>query len=216
MGGKARCLFCVSRFFPAIVQTPEHFTNLPNTRTPGAVDATVLLYSICNFEFVVAIVIVQMCLAFMKGLSRSLQERSLDVGRALKSVTLAQSSLEDCRANVEQFNRQCLERSIKICEPLDIEIKEPRTCGRQTMKDNVQAEGPEDYFRKSITVPFIDYTINEMKTRLTDLHARAASGLQLVPSVMTILPKLEDFSFVLNRLAMEGYFTCRIGTVVFP
>ena len=69
-------------FFPAIVQTLEHFTKLPNTRTPGAADATSLLYSICNFEFVVTIVIVQMCLAFMKGLSRSLQERSLEVGRA--------------------------------------------------------------------------------------------------------------------------------------
>jgi hypothetical protein len=73
-------------FFPAIVQILDHFTKLPNTRTPGAADATSLLYSICYFEFVVAIVIVQMCLAFMKGLSRSLQERSLDVGRPLKTL----------------------------------------------------------------------------------------------------------------------------------
>ena len=39
------------------------------------------------------------------------------------------------------------------------------------MRDNVQSEGPEDYFRKSITIPFLDYTINEVKTRFTDLHA---------------------------------------------
>ena len=32
------------------------------------------------------------------------------------------------------------------------------------MRDNVQAEGPDDYFRKSITVPFLDYAPNEMKT----------------------------------------------------
>jgi hypothetical protein len=63
-----------------------------------------------------------MCLAFKKGLSRSQQERSLGIGRALKSVTLVQSSL-DCKANVEQFNHQCFERSVKICEPLDIEVK---------------------------------------------------------------------------------------------
>jgi hypothetical protein len=83
-----------------------------------------------------------MCLAFKK----SLQERSLDIGRALKSVTLGQSSL-DCKANVEQFNHQCFERSVKIYEPLDIEVKKPRICGRKIMRDNVQAEGPEDYFR---------------------------------------------------------------------
>ena len=59
-----------------------------------------------------------MCLAVKK----SLKERSLDIGKALKSVTLGQSSL-DCKANVEQFNHQCFERSVKIYEPLDIEVK---------------------------------------------------------------------------------------------
>ena len=36
-----------------------------------------------------------------------------------------------------------------------IDVKKPRICGRQIMRDNVQVEGPEDYFRKSITVPFL-------------------------------------------------------------
>ena len=42
----------------------------------------------------------------------------------------------------------------------------------------------EDYFRKSITVPFLYCTLNEMKTRFTDLHARTALGLQFVPSII--------------------------------
>jgi hypothetical protein len=37
------------------------------------------------------------------------------------------------------------------------------------MRDNVEAESPEDYFRKSITVSFLYCTLNEMKTRFTDL-----------------------------------------------
>jgi hypothetical protein len=108
-----------------------------------------------------------MCLAFKK----SLQERSPGIGRALKSVTLGQSSL-DCKANVEQFNHQCFERSVKIYEPRDIEVKKPRICGRHIMRDNVEADCPD--FRKSITVHFLDYALNEMKTRFTNLHARTA------------------------------------------
>ena len=52
----------------------DHFTKLPkHTYTrPKEADVTSLLTSICNFDFVVTIVIVQMCLAFKKGLSRSL------------------------------------------------------------------------------------------------------------------------------------------------
>ena len=52
------------------------------------------------------------------------------------------------------------------------------------MRDNVEADGPEDNFRNSVTVPFLDYMLNEMKTRVTDLNARTALGLQLVPSII--------------------------------
>ena len=38
------------------------------------------------------------------------------------------------------------------------------------MRDNVEAKSPEDYFRKSITVPFLYCTLNEMKTRFTDTY----------------------------------------------
>ena len=59
------------------------------------------------------------------------------------------------------------------------------------MRTNVQLEGPEDYFRKSITVHFLDYTLNEMKTMSPALHARTALGLQLVPYIIeNIAPKL--------------------------
>jgi hypothetical protein len=55
------------------------------------------------------------------------------------------------------------------------------------MRDNVEAESPEDYFRKSITVPFIDYTLNEMKTRPTDIHARTALGKSWFHLLLKIL-----------------------------
>jgi hypothetical protein len=82
---------------------------------------------------------VYVCFGSFVFIYLSLKERSLDIGRALKSVTLGQNSL-DCKANVEQFNHQCFERSAKICEPLDIEVKKPRICGRQITRNNVEAE----------------------------------------------------------------------------
>jgi len=59
------------------------------------------------------------------------------------------------------------------------------------MRTNDQSEGPEDFFKKSITVPFLDYTLNEMKTSFPALHTRTALGLQLVPYIIeNIAPKL--------------------------
>ena len=67
------------------------------------------------------------------------------------------------------------------------------------MRDNVEAESPEDYYRKSITVPFLYCTLNEMKTRFTDLHARTALGLQLVPSIIEDC-SIADYFRLLQRL----------------
>ena len=77
------------------------------------------------------------------------------------------------------------------------------------MRDNVEAESPEDYFRKSITVPFLYCTLNEMKTRFTDLHARIALGLQLVPSIIeNIAPQLSPLPVNRGKFGKLQY--CKI------
>ena len=65
----------------AVVDAFASYAKLPNTRTPGVADVSSLLHSICNF--IVCLIIVRECLSLMQGLTRSLQERKLDVGCAL-------------------------------------------------------------------------------------------------------------------------------------
>jgi hypothetical protein len=65
---------------PAIAQTLEHFTKLPKhayTR-PEEAGVTSLLNSICNFDFVVTIVIVQMCLALQEAVRGNYENLSND------------------------------------------------------------------------------------------------------------------------------------------
>ena len=76
-------------FLPAVVDALASYAKLPNTRTPGMADASSLLHSICNFQFIVCLIIVRECLSLMQGLTRSLQERKLDVGCALKNVFMS-------------------------------------------------------------------------------------------------------------------------------
>ena len=77
------------------------------------------------------------------------------------------------------------------------------------MRDNVEAESPEDYFRKSITVPFLYCTLNEMKTSFTDIHARTALGLQLVPSIIeNIAPQLSPLPVNKGKFGKLQY--CKI------
>lgn len=43
----------------------------------------------------------------------------------------------------------------------------PRITGRQTQRQNVPAESPEEYFKKSIYIPLLDYVLSDLKERLS-------------------------------------------------
>lgn len=182
-------------FLPAILGSIEHYSHLPNTRTPGAADASSLYNSVTRFDFIISLVIVYKCLAYVRGLSKSLQQRSLDIGRAFQQVTLVKSCLEDTRNEVEEFHSKCFEQATKLSSALDIPVTKPRTCKRQTKRDNMPAETIKDYFRMSITIPFLDHLISQMDTRFSNLHERALIGLKLVPSMLTQTTAAFDFSF---------------------
>jgi hypothetical protein len=214
------CIRCVERhdafavfvdLLPEIVDTLEVFAKEPNTRKPGAPDASSLVHALCNFEFVVCLVIVQRCLSFLKGLSKLLQEKSLDVCRCLKHVQIVKHSLEECRRNMDNFHRQCFNKARDLCEDLDIAIKKPRICSRETKRTNVPSESTEEYYRRAITAPLLDHLVSEMNGRFTDLHSRAATRILLVPAAMDILPNREKSSFLHPRLATSRFFGC--GTV---
>ena len=60
----------------------------------------------------------------------------------------------------------------------------PRRCGRQRHWDNVPAEDPKEYYKRSITIPFLDHLLTQLEERFSGDHQRVALGLSLVPSVM--------------------------------
>jgi hypothetical protein len=120
--------------------------------------------------------------------------------RGLKHVQTVKHSLEECRRNMDNFHGQCFNKARDICEALDIPIKKPRICSRQTKRTNVPSESTEEYYRRAITAPLLDHLISEMNGRFTDLNSRAATGILLVPAAMDRLPSREELSFFIPDL----------------
>ena len=182
---------------PAVVETLETYSQMPNTRTPGAPDASSLLHSICNFDFIICLIIVRACLSYMQGLSKSLQERTLDVSLALKNVNVVRMSIQECRDKAELYHGRWFSEATNLANSLDVSVNKPRTCRRQTQRANMPAETVEEYYRKAVAIPFLDHLLQEMNSRFSDLHEKATLGLMLVPSE---LAKLDS-----NATAEEGF-----------
>ena len=48
----------------------------------------------------------------------------------------------------------------------------------------IKAATPEEYYRRALTIPFLEHLITELQERFTAHVQKASSGLRLVPSIM--------------------------------
>ena len=60
----------------------------------------------------------------------------------------------------------------------------PRICSRQRHRSNVPADSPQEYYRRTVSVPFLDHLCSQMEERFSSTQQRAYMGLSLVPDTI--------------------------------
>ena len=140
--------------------------------------------AVTTFQFVVVLVVVTRCLTYIQQLTVTLQGKDVDVVRAMSDICVIQDILKDVRENVEEHHNQWFYEAADIARQIGVEPCKP--CGRQTKRDNIDAASPEEYYRRNLTVPFLDTFIAEMGARFSELQSKASMGMKLVPKYMTL------------------------------
>ena len=72
--------------------------------------------------------------------------------------------------------------SQKACP--DIDVKNPRRCGRQTLRNNAPADTSDEYYKRNVTIPFLDHMVQQMNDRFSSTQQCAVKALVLVPDVI--------------------------------
>jgi hypothetical protein len=65
---------------------------------------------------------------------------------------------------------------------VNIEIKMPRVCKRQTQRENFISENPEIYFKCSTFIPFLDYLIESMDAHFNQMLIDVMPLERLIPA----------------------------------
>ena len=55
--------------------------------------------------------------------------------------------------------------AVQLATKIDVTPHVTRLKGRQTQRNNVPALNPEEYFKRAITIPFLDHIMQELNTR---------------------------------------------------
>lgn len=145
------------------------------------------LHKITRFQFLMAFLIMKNSLAYVKGLSMrsSLQSRSKDICQAFSEIDSVTTALQKVRTDVDSYHTRWFSEALSIGESVEAEEPSiPRICGHQRNRSNVPSDTPEEYYKRTITVPFLDHLCTELVDRFASTKDKAHQALYIVPQIM--------------------------------
>ena len=97
----------------------------------------------------------------------------------------------DARSHVDIQFHATYERASRHAQNYNLAPQTPRRCVRQAGRDN-HPGSTEEYYRRSLAIPFLDHLQNEINHRFTSHLLTAMHCLGLVPSYFTSENRASD------------------------
>ena len=95
-----------------------------------------------------------------------------------------QLDLELLKLNCEEEFYIWFKEIVKFAKTLAVDVSVPRVVTRQVLRGNVPRDSPEEYYRRNVTIPFLDYTLVEMHDRFGRNDQQTVKLLGLNPSIV--------------------------------
>ncbi|CAG2222785.1 unnamed protein product [Mytilus edulis] len=130
-------------------------------------------------EFIMALVVAQYVLAFLKPLTLSLQKVDCDMVVAFDEARNLLRTLKSIRSE-EAFSK-LFERARVLADVVEIILQPRRRVGRQIHRDNPNVDSAEQLWRVSIFYAFLDHVCTELERRFPQEQRQLMMGQYLLP-----------------------------------
>ena len=87
------------------------------------------------------------------------------------------------RNSVENYHENWYNKAKKLAEK-EANMTKPRTCSRQIYRSNQPVQNTKEYFRVSLTIPFLDHVSADLEYRFPGDELTQYRGLYIIPYVM--------------------------------
>ena len=164
--------------------------TLDDLGTGGDRNTMQLKLALQDFGFMVALVVTECVLQYSLALSNLLQRPSIDLVEAASEAETVISSLRKIRQD-DNVWQELYQDITKLAEKQNVLPSKPRTAGRQQNRDNVPADTPEEYWRRSVYYPLLDHIANELETRLVVPKDRFLAQYLIPSKLASLTPERE-------------------------
>ncbi|CAG2241984.1 unnamed protein product [Mytilus edulis] len=180
----------ISHIYEAIVHCLTAITSRNtdcNWDTKSVTEASGLLMHITNSKWIVAINVYLHFSGYLRTLSVLLQGPTEDILSAFQKVSVVTNELKSIRESCDEAFCDVWENVNKMANLVGTEISIPRVCGRQTKRNNVSADTPQQYWMRTLFIPYVDHLIMEFGSRFTHASRTSTLALCLLPAHLTLL-----------------------------
>ena len=124
-------------------------------------------------------------------MSQQFQVSTIETAQAYEMVSVVAAQLNDIRDNAASEFQNIFTKCQAMAALADTTITDPRTVAtitvprtlsRQTLRDNVEHENAEQYYRCTVFVPFLDCLVHQLNDRFQRKTKDAIKGMYLIPS----------------------------------
>ena len=172
-------------YYSLLVMKENNDTVHYNNETSAKAES--LFKLVDDFEFIVTLVVTRSILDYLLPVTRKLQTKDLDVAQSMDLIQNLKLTISNLRNSVENYHENCYNKAKKPAEKVDISqanIIKPRTCSRQIYQSNQPVQNTKEYFRVSLTIPFLDHVSADLEYRFPGDELTQYRGLHIIPYVM--------------------------------
>ena len=156
------------------------------------VDAVSLSKAMLNFEFIITLHIVERYLSYTESLTRSLQARASVIIQAVKHIATLNQVLTDAHSDIHTQFHAIFEAASRRAQKYDIPVNTPRRCSIQRARENHPGTTAEEYYRRSLAIPFLDHLMREINGRFTSHSITAMRCLGIIPACFSSENRASD------------------------
>ncbi|XP_017489347.1 PREDICTED: uncharacterized protein LOC108377586, partial [Rhagoletis zephyria] len=113
-----------------------------------------------------------------------LQSKSLDLLKCKDHLDRIPTVISSHRTAVDTVIDEILDEAKEIAKSIDIELDMPRLTQRQQHRSNQRASSPNDYWKISLLIPYLDSLISSLANRFASSNLPAFSLLTLHPYIV--------------------------------
>ena len=135
-----------------------------------------------SFEFVYTLVTLQRSLLYLKEAVVKLQGQSQDIASGFALIKQCSKKIQSLRDNVDDYAHRIFEQRCRLAERSQIAVSMPRVSGRLQHHTNPPSNSVEEYFKLSVTIPFLDHMLSDLTSRFAAHVKQSASIQRLLPA----------------------------------